>query len=95
MEGQTPKTGTFGSSLANPNPQSASIPQTKTPEAPKQTYEQILKEEDGLDKDFLEERYIVIALATDITINSVYRQVNARYIAERQHLREPDPALRR
>ena len=83
MEGQTPKTGTFGSSLANPNPQSASIPQTKTPEAPKQTYEQILKEEDGLDKDFLEERYIVIALATDITINSVYRQVNARYIAER------------
>ena len=47
MEGQTPKTGTFGSSLANPNPQSASIPQTKTPEAPEQTYEQILKEEDG------------------------------------------------
>lgn len=83
MEGQTLKTGTFGSSLANPNPQPASISQAKTPEAPKQTYEQILKEEDGLDKDFLEERYIVIALATDITINSVYRQVNARYIAER------------
>lgn len=43
MEGQTSKTGTFGSSLANPNLQPASISQAKTPEAPKQTYEQILK----------------------------------------------------
>ena len=42
MEGQTPKTGTFGSSLANPNPQSASIPQTKTPEAPNQPYDHIV-----------------------------------------------------
>lgn len=83
MEGQAPKAGTFGSSLNNPTNSPSATAQAKAPETPRETYEQLLKKEDGLDRDFLEERYITIALATDITINSVYRQVNARYIVDR------------
>ena len=83
MEGQAPKAGTFGSSLNNPTNSPSATTQAKAPETPRETYEQLLKKEDGLDRDFLEERYITIALATDITINSVYRQVNARHIVDR------------
>ena len=49
----------------------------------KETYTEALKEKDGLDKEFKEVRKIKIGLTADITVGSVYRQINRQYIQDR------------
>lgn len=83
MEGITTNKGIVSgtASAAAASPQSPKPVQKEKTLA--DTYEEELKKQDGLDQPYKELKKVVIALASDITIGSSYRQVNARSIPDR------------
>ena len=89
MEGKTEKGINIAGIASNGVNIVVTNPAPKTPtksdkeKTLKETYTEALKEKDGLDKEFKEVRKIKIGLTADITVGSVYRQINRQYIQDR------------